>query len=190
MTSTPVVLGLLIAALALVGLLVVALGVWGWNRLALAWRVLREGERAERAVRAAPPQTPATPAPARSEALGLLAVLQQEARLIDFLKEPLEGYGDAQVGAAVRDVHRDAAAVVERFFAIRPLRKESEGAGVEVPPGFDAASVRLTGRVTGSPPYRGTLRHPGWEATRAELPQWTGHPATARVVAPAEVEIR
>ena len=35
----------------------------------------------------------------RHDALSLLAVLQREARLLDFLKEPVEGYSDAQVGA-------------------------------------------------------------------------------------------
>jgi hypothetical protein len=73
---------------------------------------------------------------------------------------------------------------------MRPLRQEPEGADVGVPPGFDAAALRLTGKVAGQPPYRGTLRHPGWEATRVELPVWTGSPAAARVIAPAEVEIR
>src|SRR5687768_17051821 len=43
-------------------------------------------------------------APLRSEALTLLAVLQREARLVDFLKEPIAGYDDAQVGAAVREI--------------------------------------------------------------------------------------
>src|SRR5262245_5919116 len=62
------------------------------------------------------------PALARSDALTLLATLQREARLIDFLMEDLASYDDAQIGAAVRDVHRDCAAVLERIFALRPLR--------------------------------------------------------------------
>src|SRR4029450_745151 len=61
-------------------------------------------------------------APTRSDALTLLATLQREARLIDFLMEDLASYDDAQIGAAVRDVHRDCAAVLERMFALRPLR--------------------------------------------------------------------
>jgi hypothetical protein len=142
--------------------------------------------------RAAPPPPPAPveAPPARSEALSLLAVLQQEARLVDFLKESLHGYSDAQIGAAVRDVHRDGSAALERLFAIRPLRREAEGTAIVIPPGFDAGAVRLTGQPAGQPPYRGTLRHPGWVATRVELPRWTGAPDSARVIAPAEVEIR
>lgn len=38
-------------------------------------------------------------------ALQLLALLQQEARLIDFTREDLTGFSDADVGAAARVVH-------------------------------------------------------------------------------------
>ena len=70
----------------------------------------------------APVPAPAKPArvePLRSDALNLLSVLQREARLVDFLKEPIDAYADAQIGAAVRNVHRDAAAVLDRLFALR-----------------------------------------------------------------------
>jgi hypothetical protein len=141
------------------------------------------------AVAAPPAPAPAPPAPARSEALTLLAVLQREARLVDFLKEDVGAYSNEQIGAAVRDVHRDAAQVLERLFALKPVMSEPEGAPVQVPAGADAARVRLVGNVSGAPPHRGTLRHAGWEATRVQLPAWSGAEPTARVVAPAEVEV-
>src|SRR4051794_37026728 len=67
-----------------------------------------------------PPQLPAAPpsvapsAPAKPAAppkpaldpLQLLAILQREGRLVDFLMEDLQGIPDAQVGAAVREVHQ------------------------------------------------------------------------------------
>jgi hypothetical protein len=150
---------------------------------------LLEGRRLA-AVPAAGPATPPAPAArTRSDALTLLEVLQREARLIDFLKEDLSGYADAQIGAAARDVHRDAAAALERLFALRPLRSEGEGSSVEAPAAFDASRFRLTGNVTGDGPYRGTLRHPGWQATRSELPAYTGGASSALVIAPAEVEV-
>jgi hypothetical protein len=136
---------------------------------------------------------PAKPTPKtlrRSEAVQLLATLQREARLVDFLLEPIAAYSDDQVGAAVRNVHRDCQAVLERSFGLKPLRSEAEGAVLEVPAGFDAARIRLTGQVAGAPPYRGTLVHPGWIAARCELPEWTGGAEGALVVAPAEVEVR
>jgi hypothetical protein len=127
--------------------------------------------------------------PARSEALTLLEVLQREGRLIDFLKEPIAGYADAQIGAAVRDIHRDCGAAIDRLFGIKPLRTESDGAMIEMPEHFDAAQYRLIGNVTGQQPYRGTLRHAGWQATCLQLPSWNGSSTAAHVIAPAEVEI-
>lgn len=127
--------------------------------------------------------------PARSEALTLLAVLQREGRLVDFLKEPIAGYNDAQIGAAVRDIHRDCGAALDRVFGLKPVLDQSEGSAVNVPVGFDAAQYRLTGNVAGQPPFQGRLRHGGWEATRMQLPEWNGAASAAQIVAPAEVEL-
>jgi hypothetical protein len=135
------------------------------------------------------PEATVESAPARSDALTLLAALQREARLVDFLKEDLSGYDDAQIGAAVRDLHRDAAAVLERLFALRPLRDQEEGVHVEIPAGFDPALVTLTGQVTGSPPFQGTLVHQGWQATHCALPTWSGQSDDALIITPAEVEV-
>ena len=181
------------------------------GRIALAfgvfYRILFEADFAARirqvvedrapAPTAAPAPAPApTPAPKviekrplRSEALTLLSVLQREGRLVDFLKEDLSAYNDAQIGAAVRDVHRDCAAALERLFSLRPVRPDAEGASIEVPQGFDASRIRLTGNVAGPGPCRGALRHAGWEASKVELPEWSGPESSARVVAPAEVEV-
>jgi len=141
------------------------------------------------------PQPAAEPAvierkPARSHALDLLSAMQREARFVDFLQEPLANYSDAQIGAAVRDVHRDCAALVERLFALRPLVAAAEGSPLDVPAGFDSARFRLLGNVTGQPPYTGKLCHHGWQATRCELPEWTGKAKSALIVAPAEVELK
>jgi hypothetical protein len=141
-----------------------------------------------------PEAKPAAPVPkppraARSEAVSLLAALQREARLVDFLKEPLDSYTDAQIGAAVRQVHRDSGKALERLLALRPILAQEEGSPVEVPVGFDAGRWRLVGSVAGQPPYRGRLVHHGWEATQCQVPSWSGTESAARVVAPVEVEI-
>ncbi len=135
------------------------------------------------------PKKPEAKVPVRSEALTLLATLQREARLVDFLKEPLGEYTDAQIGAVARDVHRDCGKALDRVFALAPVVGQGEGSELEVPAGFDAGRYRLTGNVAGEPPFRGRLVHHGWEATRCELPAWTGSPSAARIVAPVEVEL-
>ncbi len=135
------------------------------------------------------PSAAPKPRPTRSEALTLLATLQREARLVDFVQESLEGYADAQIGAAARDVHRDCKKVLDRLFGLEPVLEEEEGAEVEVAEGFDPGRYHLTGNVAGEPPFRGRLAHHGWRASRCELPGWSGSDEAARVVAPAEVEL-
>jgi len=134
-----------------------------------------------------PKPAPALKPPQRSEALTLLATLQREARLIDFLKESLTDYSDAQIGAAVRDIQRDAGKVLERLFKVRPISHQEEGTELQAP--ADAERYRLVGTVSGSAPYRGRLVHHGWEATLCEIPEWSGNSTAAKVIAPVEVEL-
>ena len=152
-----------------------------------------EGKANSDAQQPAPPPQPAPlpepTAPTRSEAITLLSALQREARFVDFIQESLEGATDEQIGAVVRDVHRDCGAVLGRMFGIEPLLSDEEGAAVEVPVGFDSARFRLVGNVAGEPPHQGRLAHHGWVATKCELPTWSGKPDSALVVSPAEVEL-
>lgn len=149
------------------------------------------------ALPAAEPPKPSVPtvrierpkAPPRSEAITLLAALQREARFLDLAQESLDEYSDAQVGAAARDVLRDTRKVLDRLFALKPVLEQEEGGAVEVPAGFDAGRFRLAGNVTGQPPFHGRLVHHGWQASKCELPAWSGSESSARVVAPAEVEL-
>lgn len=130
---------------------------------------------------------PAHTADTADRAVQLLAILQRDGRLVDFLMEDLAAYPDAQVGAAVRDVHAGCRAALTRYATLAPVMDDEEGQTVTVEPGTDPASVKVTGTVSGEPPYRGVLRHRGWEATRIALPPL---PATGRtIVAPAEVEV-
>lgn len=139
----------------------------------------------------APPRPPAPVAAPVSDApdraTQLLALFQRDGRLVDFLMEDLSSYPDAQVGAAVRDVHTGCRQTVSRYLTLTPVVDDDEGSQITIPAGADPSRVKLVGNIAGSPPVRGILRHKGWEATRVELPPL---PATGRtVVAPAEVEV-
>lgn len=134
-----------------------------------------------------PKPIPKPAPPPQSEAITLLATLQREARLIDLVQEPLEQYPDAQVGAAARDVLRDTRKVLERICGIQPLLAEAEGTKVEVPADASPMRWKISGAFSTS--KRGTVVHPGWQATRCQLPQWNGTTADALVIAPAEVDI-
>lgn len=121
-------------------------------------------------------------------ALQLLGLLQKEARFLDFIKEDISAYGDADIGIAARVVHEGCNRAVNEHFSLAPVRGEQEGTKVILPQGFDAASVRLTGNIVGTAPFTGTLVHKGWQVTNVRLPKLTqGH--NARIVAPAEVEL-
>lgn len=136
----------------------------------------------------APPEPVEPERPSTEPALGLLALLQREGRLIDFLQQDVSGFADAQIGAAARVVHDGCAKALASHAAIVPILSEAEGSRVTLEAGFDARAVRLTGDVHGSAPYRGVLRHRGWRAERLELPLAVGD-HDANVLAPAEVEM-
>ncbi|HAT31105.1 MAG TPA: DUF2760 domain-containing protein [Janthinobacterium sp.] len=179
-----------------------------WRRIPLAFgaffSTLSDAEYAARIVRLSEPPAPVVPvpparahapAPARplkeatpDAALQLLALLQREARLIDFTQENLSNYADADIGAAARVVHEGCGKVLREHFTIEPVRPEAEGSRIVLAAGFDAAAVRLTGNVVGSAPFTGSLSHRGWRAASVRLPKLTeSHDAT--VLAPAEVEL-
>jgi len=124
----------------------------------------------------------------RDGALALLALLQREGRLVDFLREPLDGFSDADIGAAARDVHRGCRKVLEQHLAFEPVMPGAEEEKVSVPKGFDPAEIRLIGEAKGEPPFRGTLRHHGWRVVDAKLPT-LAEGIDRNVIAPAEVEL-
>jgi len=118
----------------------------------------------------------------------LLNVLQREGRLMDFFSEDLSLYEDAQIGAAVRSIQENCKKVVDKYLAPGAVVSENEGDQITVEKGFDPNAVRLTGNVTGEPPFTGIVRHRGWKSGKVELPILadTGSPD---VIAPAEVEV-
>jgi hypothetical protein len=155
-----------------------------------SWRILRNPAFAAQVEPLLAPPAPKEDKPVKPSGapLRLLALLQREGRLLDFLLEDIQAYPDAQIGAAVRDIHRQCHAAVKEHLVLEPVLPQGEGASVEVPPGFDPSAIRLTGNVTGQPPFRGTLQHHGWRVKDLKL---TPPPAGQDefVLQPAEVEL-
>jgi hypothetical protein len=121
-------------------------------------------------------------------ALFILGLLQREGRLLDFLQEDIATFTDADIGAAARVVHTGCRKVIAQYLSVAPVVNEGEGAAVTVPQGFDATRFRLTGNVSGQGPWKGSLKHHGWEATKVELPP-VPTSIDVKVIAPAEVEL-
>lgn len=120
--------------------------------------------------------------------LHMISLLQRKGRLVDFFAEDLGSYEDAQIGAAVREIHATCRQVVEKSLSLKPVIESMEGETVTVEEGFDPGAIKLVGKVSGSPPFSGVLRHRGWQAGKMEMPTFSGD-QEATVIAPAEVEI-
>ena len=164
------------------------------RRLKMAWRVLLDGafagqvEAGSRAPEAKPAGPVLPPERVHASGLMLLAALQREGRLIDFLQQDVTAFSDEEVGAAARVVHAGCRTVLRQSVELEPASRDAEGAPMTVPPGFDAQRIRLTGNISGQPPFRGTLKHHGWVAKAIRLPA-VSDALDPRVIAPAEVEL-
>jgi hypothetical protein len=147
------------------------------------------------------PAAPAAEAPkpagataqAADGAIQILAILQREARLIDFLEEDIAPYTDEQVGAAVRDIHKNSRAALERHISLKPVVDGVEGANTNLASaGLDAKDttrLRIVGQVPADGKVEaGLLRHRGWRVEKIDLPA-TPMGKKASILAPAEIEV-
>jgi len=123
-------------------------------------------EAVQKAMTPPPPPPPPKPSP---EPILLLTLMQREGRLIDFLLENVDGADNETLGAGVRSIHQACQKVLKEHLDMEPVLKAQEKATVEVPVGFDPSAIRLTGNVTGSPPFKGTLEHHGWRVTKIKV---------------------
>ena len=139
---------------------------------------------------AAPAKAPVKtepPPPNPAHALQLLAILQRDARLLDFLMEDIASFDDDQIGSAVRSVHDQARDSLARYLSLQPVIDGVEGAYTR-PGTADPAAVKFIGNVPAGKPEGGTLRHKGWRAAKMDLPALSPK-QDASIIAPAEIEI-
>src|SRR5947209_4365098 len=71
---------------------------------------------------AAPPEPEASVGPPKpsGEPLRLLALLQREGRLLDFLMEDVQSLPDDRIGAAVRSIHRTCRKALQDHLVLEP----------------------------------------------------------------------
>jgi hypothetical protein len=169
-------------------------GLWTRVKLAFAafFTILFKGRLPAALQTSAPSPPPVAASVAGNDspdrAIQMLALLQRDGRLIDFLMEDLGAYSDAQIGTAVRDVHAGCRRALDHYVALESILDGREGEPTMVAQGLDSAAIRLVGNVAGRPPFHGTLLHRGWRTSRVELPP-LGPNASRRIVAQAEVEV-
>ncbi len=120
----------------------------------------------------------------RASARVLLALLQREGRFVDFLEQSVDGFSDADVGAAARVVHVGCKKALAGRVVFAPVRDEDEGArvclgGSELDVMFSGAGGLRAGTFT--------IVHRGWRITQDDLPALTaGHDGS--LLQAAEVE--
>jgi hypothetical protein len=139
------------------------------------------------AIKPAEPPKPVIVKPSGAP-LRMLALLQAEARLVDFLMEDIHRLPDAQIGQAVREVHKKAQAALKQHAVIDVVLSGNEGDTTTVPKGFDPSAIRVVGNVTGQPPFTGQINHPGWRVKELKLAT-PPEGADEFVLQPAEVQI-
>ena len=118
-----------------------------------------------------------------------LSVLQREGRLLDFFSEDLSLYEDEQIGAAVRSIQEDCKKTIKKYVHPISVVDIEEGGDIVIEEGFDIDSIKLTGNVSGQPPFMGIVKHQGWKAGKKEIPKLSDI-QDATIIVPAEVEIQ
>lgn len=137
---------------------------------------------------ASKPEAPAAPLKQVLDPLQLLAILQREGRLVDFLMEDIQGLPDSQIGAAVREVHLKCRKALNDHVTLAAVVETAEDERMTVTAGYDPSAIRVIGNLGTSPPYTGIVRHRGWQAKAIQLqPLPSGQ--NAKVIAPAEIEV-
>jgi Domain of unknown function (DUF2760) len=184
LTLVSVIVLKLLILLALAGGSVARLGL----AVRLFYRMLPDAAFAGKAEALLAPPPPPKPVKRSGEALRLLTLLQREGRVLDFLLEDIASATDDQIGAGVRELHKKAQAVLKDHLTLAPVLPDQENEMVEVKKGFDPSAIRLTGNVTGEPPFKGRLVHRGWRVADFKLPA-PPEGVDEFVVAPAEVEL-
>jgi hypothetical protein len=112
--------------------------------------------------------------------------LQRDSRLLDFFMDDINAAPDDQIVAFVKKMHPVCQTSLKDHLVLEPIMAQTEGDTVDVAAGFDPSAIRLLGNVTGQPPFRGTLQHPGWRVTEIKLaPPPAGQDEF--IVQPAEV---
>ena len=163
-----------------------------FTRLSMAFKIIFSGAYT-RSLFA--PQVEAEPEPQidikesnEDSALQLLALLQKQGRLIDFINEDVNQFTDEQVAGAARVVHQGVKAALQEHITFEPVSDIQEGNSISLDSDFARSEYQLTGNVSGEAPYNGTLIHKGWKVAELKLPAVV-EGTDLTVVAPAEVEL-
>jgi hypothetical protein len=106
-----------------------------------------------------------------SNILNFLIMLQEKARVLDFIKDDISVYSDEDVGRVARVVHQGLKEVINSNMSIKPIHSGDEGEIVNFSDSVDYIRHKFLGIGTKKPPFQGTIIHKGWEATKISIPK-------------------
>jgi hypothetical protein len=102
--------------------------------------------------------------------------------------EDIQSLPDAQIGAAVREVHSKCRKALNDHVPLVPVVETAEDESMTVAAGYDPSAIRVVGNLGANPPYTGIVRHRGWKASAIKLqPLPAGQ--NPLVLAAAEIEV-
>jgi len=120
-------------------------------------------------------------------ACALLALMQREARFLDFTLEDISQLPDEQVGAVSRLVHGDLKKLIRQYMELKPVIDADEGQKVSLGQDRMPYEIQVASDRDVSLPFTATLRHKGYRLVSINLPQ-KKHPEAVRVLMPAELD--
>lgn len=164
-----------------------------FTRLSMAFKIIFSGNYTQSLFTPKTIETEEAPAIDLKEsnqdsALQLLALMQKDGRLIDFINEDVNQFSDEQVAGAARVVHQGVKKTLGEHIKFEAVSDIIEGNSVSLDADFDRHAFQLTGNISGDAPYNGTLIHKGWKVAEITLPSVV-EGTNLNVVAPAEVEL-
>jgi len=101
------------------------------------------------------------------DAIVLLRLLQEEGRLLDFIKEDISSYDDSQVASASRVIHRGCSNVFKKYLSLDHVLDYDENMVVELPENIEQNALKVHGNKTG----KIKVIHRGWKITSSDLPK-------------------
>jgi hypothetical protein len=80
---------------------------------------------------------------------------------------------------------------LNEHFKISPISDAEDRSQITLPADYAADEYRLTGKISGNPPFKGTLLHKGWKADSVKLPRIVNtNENCLPSIAPAQVEVK
>lgn len=99
--------------------------------------------------------------------LVFLRLLQEEGRLIDFLKQDITTYDDSQVASASRVVHRGCSSIINKYLSIATVIDSEENSTIDFPKDLLDGSIKVQGKNG----EKIRVIHQGWKLISANIPE-------------------